>query len=189
MLVRRFTARYRAALLRKAGLLAALSAAILAVLGWRLSTLRLASWWSLGVVSVAGALVSAGLLWWLRRRWISRQNAAAYLDRTLGLQQRLITAEEFAAAEPPPALYPLLMEDASSRSAADGAQFPRSLDRTTAALSVILLLLLVWPLGTHSPLQQLANLPQQLRSPQPPPRVPPPEPTPEQRQQQSSPSR
>ena len=174
VIVRQFTARYRAALLRKAGLLAALGAAGLGLLGWRLSALGIASWWSIGAPSMAALLAGGGLLWWLRHRWISRRNASAFLDHTLGLQQRLITAEEFAATQPPPALYPLLMEDASSRAAADGATLPRAADRTAVAMAILLVLLLVLPFGGRSPLTQLAQLPTPFRAPEPPPRVPPP---------------
>lgn len=174
--VQRFTARYRAGLLRKAGLLAALGACILGLVGWRLHQLRLGAVWSAGVPGGLGLAAAGGLVWWLRRNWISRRGGVTYLDRALGLQQRLITAEEFASATPPPALYPLLVEDASRRCTVVGARFPRPVDRTTAALAALLVLLLLWPVRGHVPLQQLAQLPQALLPPHPPDTKPSPDP-------------
>ena len=174
--VQRFTARYRLGLLRKAGLLAVLGAGILALLGWRLAQLRLGPWWSVGLPAGLGLAAAAGLAWWLSRHWMSRRGGVRYLDRALDLQQRLITAEEFASATPPPALYPLLVEDASRRCTVVGARFPRPVDRATGALAIILLFLFLWPVRGRVPLQQLAQLPQAPLPPQPPDTTPPPAP-------------
>jgi len=168
----RFTARYRTRLLLKAVVLAALGAGIAAVLAWRLHRLRVNPVWAIGAPGLLGLAAAASLGGWLRLRWMSRQGGAAYLDRTLRLQQRLITAEEFAHAAPPPLLYPLLIEDVGQRVSAQGVRFPKPWDRATMALAVLLLVLLLWPLRGGSVLQQLAQLPR-TPPPSPPPEMPP----------------
>lgn len=184
--IQRFTSGYRKTLLAKTGILAILGLGILAALAWRLSALDLSAAWRLGV---PGALILGGLLalvWWLRTRWVSVRASPAYLDQAFGLQQRLITAAEFARMSPPAPLYPMLVEDTVHRLSDAPARLPRPLDRTAAALALLLFLLLAWPLGGRSPLQRLAQLPQ-MTPPSPSP-TPPPPPSPElpQRQEESS---
>ena len=172
LLLQRFTARYRAALLTKTGLLAALGLALAAVLAWRLFMLRLVAGWRLGVPAAVAVVTGASLVWWAHSRWPSRRASAAYLDRLLGLKQRLVTAEEFANAPNAPALYPLLVADASKWVADGRTRYPRPLDRTAAVLFALLLLALAWPLGGRSPLQQLAQLPRPPIPPMKPPEPP-----------------
>ena len=185
-ILQRFTSGYRKTLLAKAGILAILGLGILVVLAWRLSLLQLSAVWRLGLpgaLTLSGALM---LVWWLRTRWVSVRASAAYLDQAFELQQRLITAAEFARMSPPSPLYPLLVEDTVHRLSAAPARLPRPLGRTAVALALLLFLLLVWPLGKHSPLQQLAQLPQMSPPPPPPSPAPPPSPEPPQRQEESS---
>ncbi|PIQ83843.1 MAG: hypothetical protein COV75_05125 [Candidatus Omnitrophica bacterium CG11_big_fil_rev_8_21_14_0_20_63_9] len=174
-LVTTFAKHYQATLLTQAGVLAALGAACVGVLAWRLSAWPAASAWALGAPAVAGIVGAAALGWWLRRAWMPRQKAAAFLDERFGLQQRLITAEEFAQAESQPALYPLLVEDAMQRCADQHAALPRRTTPISAALAALLLLLLFWPLGGTS-IVQLARRDH-------PSRETPPEPSPDQPQQ------
>ena len=168
-LLQRFTMRYRAALLAKTGLLAALGLALAAALAWRLFMLGLGALWRLGVPAAVAIATGASLGWWAHARWPSRRASAAYLDRLLGLKQRLVTAEEFSGAPNAPALYPLLVADASKWVADGRTRYPRPLDRAAAVLLVLLLLALAWPLGGRSPLQQLAQLPKPSIPPMKPP--------------------
>jgi len=154
-----FGARYRRALLAKAGVLSMLSLGIAAALSWRLFAFKDASWWSVGVPSAIALLAVAGLLWGCRRRWIGRQQTAVHLDRALSLQERLVTAEEFAGAATPPTLYPALVHDTQRLLAAGKLPgLPQAFDRTAGALAVVLLLVLLWPVaGQHK--MQLAQVP------------------------------
>lgn len=184
-LLQRFTMRYRAALLAKAGLLAALALALAAALAWRLFMLPVGALWRVGVPAAVAIVTGASLGWWAYSRWPSRRAGAAYLDRLLGLKQRLVTAEEFAGAPNVPALYPLLVADASKWVADSRTRYPRPFDRATAALLALLLLVLAWPLGGRSPLQQLAQLPRPTPPPvKPPAPAPTPPPPPQNRQPQ-----
>lgn len=179
-LLQQFTTRYRKALLVKAAVLALLGVAVAGLLAFRLVAVDAAVIWRIGVPVLLVAATAGAITWWLKRRWISSHGAAALLDRSLGLQQRLVTAEEFAHAEQPPALYPLLLEDAAKRYATDGAKFPRPVDHTAGVLAVVLLLLLMWP-------RMNAILPPAMRIPEPPkreePRTPP-EQSPQDQQQE-----
>ena len=154
-----FGTRYRRALLAKTGVLAVLSLGVAAALSWKLYALKSASWWSVGVPSAIALLAVAGLLWWCRRRWIGRQQTAVHLDRALRLQERLVTAEEFAGAATPPTLYPALVQDTQRLLAAGKLPgLPRAFNRTATVLTVVLLLLLLWPVaGQHK--MQLAQVP------------------------------
>lgn len=139
------TRRYRASLAAHTGLLALLSLGVCGALAWRLHRLHRSVIWSTGL-PVMLALVAIGLLVWrLRRRWIWAATAVAQLDRTLGLQQRLITAEEFARVQEKPALYPLLLEDLARHATSARVRFPRPLDRSAGTLLVALMVLLLWP--------------------------------------------
>lgn len=159
-LVQQQVSRYRRALLTNAVLVGAMGLGILAAAAWRLAALRVPPAWRIGLLlcsAVAGALA---LGWWLRRRWVPIHAGAAHLDQAFGLQQRLVTASEFAAAGAGRPLYPVLVEDTAARLSGQSLHLPKPLDRTTIALAVLLLLLLAWPLDGSSPLQQLARLPQ-----------------------------
>ena len=184
----RFVARYRARLLLKAAWLAALGLGVAAALAWRLHRLQVSPAWAIGVPSLLGVAAAAALAVWLRRRWMARRGGAAFLDRTLGLQQRLVTAEEFADAATPPLLYPLLVEDVAHRVLSKDVRLPTPWDRTTLALTALLLLLLLWPGLGGSVLQQLAQLPRMAPpSPRPePPPQPEPPPPPQQGERQAS---
>ena len=185
---RRFASSYRRALLAKAGILAAVGVGVPAILAWRMTALRVPVVWRVGAPAMLALSSLLALAWWLRKRWVSVRASAAYLDQTFGLQQRLITAEEFAHRNPPAPLYPLLVEDAARYLSTAPVPLPRPLDRTAGALILLLVLLLIWPLGGHSPLQQLAQLPKALppSTPPPPPPNPPPPPEAPERQQASS---
>lgn len=161
-----FRARYRNALLLKSGIVMILASGCLALLAWHLSYSRVPAAWRMGTAAALMALVSAGVGWWLHRRWVSSHATAAYVDHALGLQQRLTTAAEFAQAPQPPLLYGLLVEDMQQRWTAKDLRVPRPVDRATIAMAVLLLLLLLWPHGGKSALQ-LAQLP---RPATPPPR-------------------
>lgn len=183
MLIRRYTRRYRNALLGKLGVLALLGLGILGVAAWRLSQWRVSPVFSVGLPAVLALAVIATLAWSLRRHWAFRRGGAAHLDRALGLEQRLVTAEEFAHAPQQPALYPLLVEDALVRCALERSRFPKPLTRTSGLLALILLLLLCWPRPGVGPLH-LAQLPQPVL-PHPPRETPaPPQDSREDRRQQ-----
>ena len=182
VLLQQFRLRYRTALLTKIGLLGVLGLGILGAAAWRFHTSHLQSVWGMRLVGAASVVGLISLLWWVHRRWVSPEATAAYLDQMLHLEQRLLTAAEFARQKHPPALYPLLVDDIAHRYATHQAQFPRPLDRTTGALAMMLLLLLFWP-GEHAPLR-LAQAPAIFHPPQPPqPQTPPP---PEQHQHDES---
>ena len=175
VILQQFAARYRGALLTKAGVLAGLGVGVLGVLGWRLHRLSLHPHWAVGVSAAIAVLLAGSLAWWLRRCWITAQGAAAHLDRTLGLQQRLVTAEEFAGASPAPALYPLLVEDVEHHYTGSRTRFPRPFDRAAGILAGLLIMLLFWPTAGGGPLH-LAQLPGVARPPQPSPQEMPPQP-------------
>jgi len=143
--LQQFTTRYRTALLLKAGVLAALGLAVAGLLALRLRALQGPSPWSVAIPGLLVGAMGGGLGWWLRRHWLSGGRAAAHLDRELGLQQRLLTAEQFATAAQPPTLYPLLVEDAARQCSRANPRFPRPVDRTAVPLLLMVLLLLVWP--------------------------------------------
>ena len=179
--LRHVSARYRAALLANVGLLAGLSAGIIALAAWRLHALAAPLRWVIVGVGVSAAAAAIGLGWRMRRRWISSASTVPHLDRVLGLQARLTTAAEFAHRTPPPALYGLLVDDAARRFSTGQVPFPRLIDRPAIALAVLLLLLLCWP-GRGSLPMQLAQLPATV-PPLPPPPPPPDQPPPDQQQQ------
>lgn len=167
--LRRCVGRYRMALLARTVLHAGLGVGIVAAILWRMSRAggawRLVeTWLALGIV-----LGIAGLAWWTRRHWVSSRTAVQALDDTLHLEQRLVTASEFARELEQPALYPVLIEDTIGRLMSVNRRRPRVLDRTSAVLALVLLLLLVpWTIGRRG--IHLAQLPGQTpqASPQPP---------------------
>lgn len=174
-ILQRFVSRYRTAVAAKAAVLGGLSLLVLGLLGWRLYALDAHPGWRIGLPT-AFALMSLGCLtWWTRRHWVSRHGAAAQLDRALGLQQRLITAEEFSHAQEQPALYTLLVEDAARRTSPEQTQFPRPLDRTAGMLAIVLLLLLLWPGAGSNPLQLLQRPQHGPPEPPSPQQSPPPD--------------
>lgn len=184
-LLERVTARYRRAVVAKAAVFAALALSVVGVLAWRLLVWQRPGWIVAGGVGFA-LIVAAGFAWRLRRAWMSAREAAAQLDRALGLQQRLTTVSEFAHAPRAPALYPLLIEETTQRLSTRQVRFPRPLDRTAGALAIVLFLLLWWPGRGRVPLLQLAQRPSTI-PPTPPPKAepsPPPEEQERQRQQQ-----
>lgn len=139
-------------------MLALIGLGVLAAAAWRIGALRVSPIWRIGLPALAAAVGLLAMGWWLRRRWVPARASAAYLDQTFGLQQRLVTAAEFAEAGSAKPLYPVLVEDTVERLSGQSLRLPKPLDRTTIALAILLLLLLVWPLGGSSPLQQLAQL-------------------------------
>ena len=166
--LRQFTVRYRAALLTRTAILAALGLGVLGAAAWRLQLLHVPSSWSVGAPAILAAAAVASLGWWVRRHWLSFHQGAAYLDQRFGLQQRLVTAEEFAATAHPSPLYPLLVEDAVRRCEATRAHLPKPLTRTDGVLALVLLLLLVWPRGGR-PAMRLAQQPALPSPPSPSP--------------------
>lgn len=147
--VQHFTSRYQAAALAKVSILGALSLAICILLTLRLRAMAVSPPWAIGIPLGVGLVAAAGLAVWLKRRWISRQASAAFLDRTLGLEERLTTAMEFDRAKEPPALFPLLAADAAARCTTSHVQFPRPVDRLAGVLVLLLLMLWLppWPGG------------------------------------------
>ncbi|MBI3997084.1 MAG: DUF202 domain-containing protein [Candidatus Omnitrophica bacterium] len=185
-------ARYRNALLLKSGIVMALAGGCLALLAWHLSYWRVPAAWRMGTAATLMALVSAGVGWWMHRRWVSSHATAAYVDHALGLQQRLTTAAEFAQAPQPPLLYGLLVEDMQQRWTANDLRVPRLVDRATIAIAALLVLLLLWPHGGKTALQ-FAQLPRPATPPPRPDLLVPPQQNPQDQQrtgaaQQSSPS-
>ncbi|MBI4341279.1 MAG: hypothetical protein HY598_03260 [Candidatus Omnitrophica bacterium] len=145
ILLQRFAARYRAALMAKAAVFTGLGASCCALLAWRLDALALDARWRLGLplALAAGLLIAQAV--WLRRQWMDRRKAAAFLDRALSLQQRLITAEEFSRRPGASSLYPVLLEEIAGRFSMNRVRFPRPLDHRSGVLAAALLLLLLWP--------------------------------------------
>jgi len=177
-ILRQITRRYRAALAANLGVLAALSIGSVGVLAWRLHAVGLDRPWVVGIPTALGVVAVTGLGWRLKRRWMAGMGTASHLDRALGLQERLITAAEFAHRTPPPALYPLLLDDAAQHFSKEQVRLPRLVDRSGIVLAIILLLLFCWPGRGNVPMQ-LAQLPAT-----PPPILPPqPQPPPEPKQQ------
>ena len=176
--IRQFTLRYRAALIRRAVVWSVLGVVVVALLGWWLHQLPLAPRLRAGLPAGAALAGLAALAWWLKRRWISPEQSAASLDRTLGLQDRLVTVAEFAKVTPPPALYALLEEDARRSLDPSRLELPRAFDRTSLILALVILFLLILPVGGRSPLRQLASLPKEFRSrpPEQPPQSSPDQP-------------
>ena len=156
--LRQFTSRYRAALLTQTAVLATLGLGVLGAAAWRLQLLHVPSRWSVGAPAVLAAAAVVSLGWRVRRHWLSFHQGAAYLDQRFGLQQRLVTAEEFDATAHPSPLYPLLVEDAVRRCDIMRAHLPKPLTRTGGVLALVLLLLLVWPRGGR-PAMRLAQQP------------------------------
>src|SRR3989338_6763274 len=115
ILLRQITLRYRRVLTIRTLLLFALGLCLLWVLSWRLRILGFKSaWMFLGLACIA-LIGGVGLVFWLRRHWVSSKDTARRLDHELELQQRLITAVEFSTAKEKQALYSLLVEDAANR--------------------------------------------------------------------------
>jgi len=171
--------RYQRRVRSRFGWRIALGGGCLAVLVWRLHQQGVAGWWLVG-----GGLIGLGMFvaWqWrsLHAAWLSDQSTALVLDRTLGLQARLVTAAEFATVPNPPLLYPVLVEETQRSLAVTASRLPRLLDRWTGMLTVVLLALLWWP-GRASPLQRLAMRPPVSAPPVelPPPPQPPDQPQP-----------
>jgi hypothetical protein len=156
-LLQQITARYRTALLANLSVLAALGVGCVSVLAWRLHAVGFDPARVVGIAGALALVAIATLGWWGRHRWIDADETAAHLDRALGLQQRLMTAAEFAHREPVPALYPFLTEDTANRFSSGQVRFPRVVDRPSVALAIVLLLLLCWP-GRGSVPMQLAPL-------------------------------
>lgn len=186
VLLQQFVTRYRTALLARAGVLAALSVGVLGALAWRLYPLRVPPLWGVWVLAGAAVATACSIAWWVRRRWISPGSAASYLDRTLDLQQRLLTAAEFAQASQKPLLYPQLVDDVAQRYTTRQLRFPRPADRTAGILTAILFVILFWP-GVRPPVYprmgvKLASVPPTPPIPQSSPTPTPP--TPEQRSEQ-----
>lgn len=87
--------------------------------------------------------------------WRRSSDSVRRLDDALGLQQRLVTVQEFGDADPPPSLLPTLLADAEQRVSAGQLQLPPLMRRPTAAVGVLLLALLLWP--RHNPFLQMAS--------------------------------
>lgn len=159
-LLQQFSARYHKALVARAALIAGLGSGCCALLAWRLILLKVSALASVSLAAGLVAVLFAALSFWLRKRWLPRKEAAAYLDRSLGLEQRLVTAEEFSESPKSSALYPALISDLSQQAAGRQLKTPRPWNRASSALAVALLLLLLWP-------QLNAILPLSLRQPEP----------------------
>ncbi|MBI4343459.1 MAG: hypothetical protein HY601_01420 [Candidatus Omnitrophica bacterium] len=161
-LIHRITSRYRRRLLAQAAVWAGLTGGFAWLLGARLRGLGVAPLWSAGAPLLLAALGAGWLGLRLQRRWVSPHGAAAYLDRLLGLQQRLTTAAQFAAVSQAPALYPRLLEETQQVFDAKRVRMPRPLNRPALLLVALLLLLFLLPLGRASrPGVKLASRPPQ----------------------------
>lgn len=162
-------ARYQNALITKAAFITALGAGCCALLAFRLKALQLSSALRVGLPAICAAGMLAALFVWLRKRWMDRKGLAAFLDNSLGLEQRLVTAEEFAKVAISP-LYPSLVEDLRKHMTSKQVIFPKPFDHTAGLLMAVLLFLLLWP--KLNPV-----LPPPMRQPdfpQPPKQQPPP---------------
>jgi len=171
--------RYQRALLAKGGLLTLVGAALVAVLAWRLAHTQAAAVWSMLLPTIAGLAGAAALWMWWKRHSLSRATTIRQLDDTLGLEQRLITLEQFERTAHPPLLFPLLERDTQQRCSAGPQRVPRLMDRTSGLLTVALLILLLWPGAGRLPVP-FAPRESPAESPTPPDREsppPPPEPS------------
>ncbi len=174
-ILRRGVRRYRMALLGRTTLQVALILGILAAIVWRLAPLQGAGWMGRGfervVLGVAVAVI-VGFIWWARRRWLSGRLAVQTLDDALHLEQRLVTATEFAQKPEHSALYPILLEDTISRLKSLDRRRPRVVDRTSAFLMLLLLVALLIPWNLRGRATHLAQLSGQVPHPPEPPSAP-----------------
>ena len=179
----RFMSRYQRALLLRMGVVSALGLGVCAAIAWKLGHAGLGAGWRHGVV-VGGLALTAAAMWlWWRRGRLPVRAACSQLDRSLSLQERLTTIEEFASATPTPVLYPMLVQEtARVLSAARGPAVPKPVTRTAIVLALLLLLALFWPLGTP-PMRVAGVPPSPMTQPQPPP-TPEPQPSPSAQDQQ-----
>lgn len=145
VLLQRLTIRYHRALLARAAVWAVLGLSGCALAAWRAQSAGVPAWVAWGVPAAGAAATAGALSWWLRRRWLTGARGAAFLDRTLVLDQRLVTAEEFAGVEPTPALYARLLEETERRIAEGRLGAPRPVDRAAVIAALLLLILLLWP--------------------------------------------
>jgi len=158
-LLQQFSARYHKALITRAALMAGLGSGCCALLAWRLMLLKVQAPASLGVALGLVAALFISLGFWLKHRWMPQKQAAAYLDLHLGLQQRLVTAEEFANTPGRSALYATLVDDLSRQASGKQLKTVRPWNHTSGVLAIALLLLLLWP-------QLNSVLPPGLRQPE-----------------------
>lgn len=163
-----FVKRYRAAVLARSLVLAVLSSVLAALLIWRLRLFNFPPAITIGLPLSLWLVIVSALAAWAYRHWLSQRMAAARLDKALGLQQRLVTAEEFAQSEKAPALYSMLMEDLARQCTTENARVPKKIDHSTGVLLAAILLLLLWP-----SLNQV--LPPSVRLPEPPKKEKPPD--------------
>lgn len=179
-LVHRLTTRTRRRLLLRAVLGSLMGLACAGLVALRLQ--------QAGVESGRISLLSAGIIavivawqWWSVRRNRQRRLTLVYdLDRSLGLDARLLTAVEFADAPTPPVLYSRLLEETAKALPQAQRRLPPVLDRPGAALALVALVLLLWP---HANTLHLAMTPPPPVAPETPP-VTPPEPPPQPQQDQ-----
>ena len=87
----------------------------MATAAWRLTARHVPPAWRIGLLLCSAVAGMLALGWWLRRRWVPARAGAVYLDQTFGLEQRLVTAAEFAATGADQPLYPLLVEETATR--------------------------------------------------------------------------
>lgn len=180
--IQRLLGAYRHRLQLRVGLAGIVGCGCVTALLWRLwlagiPRAGLAAVGGLGLLAVGGWIASR----WRRERLASTR-LSLDLDRALGLEARLITASELAPESSASALYPVLLEETRQAVAAASSRFPRVMDRWTALLAVVLLMLLWRPRPAESLLQLAQHVPPQ---PQPTEPLPPPQPEPPQPPQSS----
>ena len=139
--VARIMGRHQRRVMGRSALVSSLGVISLAALLWRaqqggLSTDRLIS---LGI-GVA-ALLAVWQWMSVRRSWRSSTTTLAQLDRELKLDARLMTAAQFAAVPPQPALYPELARETARALERAAPRLPSVWSRASSALTVVALLL------------------------------------------------
>lgn len=148
-----FLLRYRRRFLLQAGLRLIIGCVAIGLFAYKLSQFQVPAILSIGLPVLLGISGLFFLCRWISHRWISRNAAPAYLDRTLKLQQRLVTVAEFAKDKKQSSLYHLLVEDTTHNLSDDQGHMPRPFDKTAALLALALLLVWLWPADSSEQLQ------------------------------------
>lgn len=162
--LQKFLMRYQKRLLLQVSVRLIIGCLAIGLFAYKLSQLEVSAYFSMGLPVVIGIAGVFFLCRWISQRWIARNSAPAYLDRTLKLQQRLVTAAEFATDKKQSSLYHLLVEDTTHNLSDVQGHMPRPLDKVAALLAIALFLVWMWPVA----FSDLLRIAKQTEDPFPP---------------------